>query len=391
MAQAARLSMRMQKELKILLSDPPHGVSFPLLSSSSAAGSDDLSTIHAHIEGPEDSVYANGIFTVKIQIPDRYPFQPPIVAFATPIYHPNIDNSGRICLDILNLPPKGAWQPSLNISTVLTSIGLLLSEPNPDDGLMCDVSREYKYNRQTFDYKAREMTEKYAKVNKADGSSVSLQVSPSTCENREINSHGDEKAYESGHQEKLKLNAESTLTHTENLETATKDMLNSQQKDGMKPNRKRLSLALPQQSQKKHLFAEELAYGVSSSCKVAKKPYSVGNKLSLSVKQPMDNVASLDNNSASSRFHTKSDNNTISRKLSLRQHGEEVSKTNMNQNQDARTRHGEFENRDTEDDASVSESIVVLDSDDSGKEEEERVSLRSRLSLSRRGFKSSRP
>lgn len=31
---------------------------------------------------------------------------------------------------------QGMWQPSLNISTVLTSIGLLLSEPNPDDGLM---------------------------------------------------------------------------------------------------------------------------------------------------------------------------------------------------------------------------------------------------------------
>ncbi|KAK3210735.1 hypothetical protein Dsin_015441 [Dipteronia sinensis] len=161
MAQAARLNLRMQKELKLLLTDPPPGASLPLLSVDSDISS--LSTIHAQIEGPEESVYAKGIFDIKIQIPERYPFQPPSVTFGTPIYHPNIDNGGRICLDILNLPPKGAWQPSLNISTVLTSIGLLLTEPNPDDGLMREASREYKYNRQAFDQKARSMTEKYAK------------------------------------------------------------------------------------------------------------------------------------------------------------------------------------------------------------------------------------
>ncbi|KAK5824557.1 uncharacterized protein LOC108455817 [Gossypium arboreum] len=162
MAQEARLKLRMQKELKLLLVDPPHGASFPTLSSQSDIT--DLSSIHAQIEGPEETVYSKGIFKIKIQIPERYPLQPPIVTFATPIYHPNIDNGGRICLDILNLPPKGAWQPSLNISTVLTSIRLLLSEPNPDDGLMCEASREYKYNRQAFDQKARSMTEKYAKA-----------------------------------------------------------------------------------------------------------------------------------------------------------------------------------------------------------------------------------
>lgn len=37
---------------------------------------------------------------------------------------------------------QGMWQPSLNISTVLTSIGLLLSEPNPDDGLMHEAVSE---------------------------------------------------------------------------------------------------------------------------------------------------------------------------------------------------------------------------------------------------------
>lgn len=92
----------------------------------------------------------------------RYPFEPPKIRFLTPIYHPNIDSAGRICLDVLKLPPKGAWRPSLNISTLLTSIQLLMAEPNPDDPLMADISSEYKYNKQLFLLNAREWTEKYA-------------------------------------------------------------------------------------------------------------------------------------------------------------------------------------------------------------------------------------
>ncbi|KAL1190545.1 putative ubiquitin-conjugating enzyme E2 37 [Cardamine amara subsp. amara] len=416
MAQAARLSMRMQKELKLLLSDPPHGASFPHLSSA-ASGSGDFSTfstIDAHIEGPENTVYANGIFNVKIQIPERYPFQPPIVSFATPIYHPNIDNGGRICLDILNLPPKGAWQPSLNISTVLTSIGLLLSEPNPDDGLMCEVSREYKYNRQTFDFKAREMTEKYAKV-KADGSgsSVSFQIqkSPNRFEN-----HGDEKVSEHGNSDLAGKHEKPT--HRENCDTATEkgvpnsqlllsssrdeqedgngkrkaliglDEANTSGNDGIKTSRKKLSLALPPQSQKNDLLSSE----VSAVCKENKKP----KKLSLGMKQPFNN------NLASSSFRPKNDNNRLSRKLSLRPLGEsnEVSKTEvlaqtemeleMNQNEDGRSLRGEFENSGLEE-TSMPESIVVLDSDDSGEEEEETVASRSRLSLARRRGLKCRP
>lgn len=154
--QIARLSSRMQRELKRLQTDPPPGIcAWP--------SNDNLLTrLEAQIEGPEGTVYATGIFKLEIQVPERYPFEPPNVKFVTPIYHPNIDNGGRICLDILNLPPKGAWAPSLNIATVLASIGLLLSEPNPDDGLMGDISAEYKHNRSNFDQKARSCTQKYA-------------------------------------------------------------------------------------------------------------------------------------------------------------------------------------------------------------------------------------
>lgn len=65
---------------------------------------------------------------------------PPKVRFLTPMYHPNIDKLGRICLDIL----KDKWSPALQIRTVLLSIQALLSAPNPDDPLANDVAEEWK-------------------------------------------------------------------------------------------------------------------------------------------------------------------------------------------------------------------------------------------------------
>ncbi|CAF1705687.1 unnamed protein product [Brassica napus] len=317
---------------------------------------------------------------------------------------------------------KGAWQPSLNISTVLTSIRLLLTEPNPDDGLMCEVSREYKYNRQAFDYKAREMTEKYAvKVYKSgvDGSSTSLQIqeTPIAAE-----SHGNDKVSESGisvlarnHEKpdgiKPNLAVESSLsmTYKESRNTDQQMDGNGKRKAAIGfceantsgnngGSRKKLSLALPPRSQKKDLSGEELTHEVSAACKENKKPHSIGKKLSLGLKKPLVNAASLNNNLASSGVRSsaaKSDNNRLSRKLSLRPLREsqlnEVSKaevlaqTEMNQNQDVTSWGGEFENSALEE-ASMPESIVVLDSEESGGEEEEAtVASRSRLLLARRG------
>ena len=53
------------------------------------------------------------------------------VTFTTKVYHPNIDTSGRICLDLLKPGPTGTWKPQLNITVVLKAIRQLLSEPNP--------------------------------------------------------------------------------------------------------------------------------------------------------------------------------------------------------------------------------------------------------------------
>ncbi|KAF3551447.1 hypothetical protein DY000_02004954 [Brassica cretica] len=143
---------------------------------------------------------------------------------------------------------------------------------------------------------------------------------------------------------------------------------------------------------------------LSAACKENKKPHSIGKKLSLGLKKPLVNAASLNNNLACSGVRSsaaKSDNNRLSGKLSLRPLGEsqlnEVSKaevlaqTEMNENQDPKSWGEEFEKSVLEE-ASMPESIVVLDSEESGGEEEEAtVSLKSRLSLARRGLQCGRP
>jgi|Transcript_114488 ubiquitin-conjugating enzyme E2 D/E len=142
---------RIQKELKDYAKDPP---------SNCSAGpvGDDLFHWQATLMGPGDSPYEGGIFFLDISFPADYPFKPPKVKFNTKIYHPNINNNGGICLDIL----KDQWSPALTISKVLLSICSLLTDPNPDDPLVPEIARIYKENRAKYNEKAKQVTQAHA-------------------------------------------------------------------------------------------------------------------------------------------------------------------------------------------------------------------------------------
>lgn len=153
---------RMKRELEMLRSGGAPGVSAWLLDDSS------MDRLEGELVGAKETPYEGGVFRLHVSIPNEYPFKPPSVQFKTKIYHPNIDNEGRICLDTLNMPPKGSWKPALNIRTVLTTIQALMSTPNPDDGLMPEISEQYVRDRAAFERIAREWTRRHARPD-ADG------------------------------------------------------------------------------------------------------------------------------------------------------------------------------------------------------------------------------
>lgn len=145
---------RIDRELSKIMSNPSSGICvFPT----------DKYLIEAKITGPTDTPYAEGIFSLEIMIPEKYPFAPPSIKFITKIYHPNIDDNGRICLDLIKMPPSGNWKPTIGLEGLLIAIRSLLEFPNPDDPLMADIAEEYKNYKEEFIRKAKSVTNQYAK------------------------------------------------------------------------------------------------------------------------------------------------------------------------------------------------------------------------------------
>ena len=143
---------RINKELSILQKNPP------LYCSAGLIDKKNLFKWKGTIIGPKDTPYTGGIFKLQIYLSIEYPLKPPQVKFITKIYHPNINENGNICLDIL----KNKWSPILTISKLLLSICSLLSDPNTSDPLVPEIAWKYVNNREEFNNIAREWTSLYA-------------------------------------------------------------------------------------------------------------------------------------------------------------------------------------------------------------------------------------
>lgn len=67
-------------------------------------------------------VYEGLRYKLSLEFPSGYPYNAPRVKFITPCFHPNVDENGFICLDIL----KEKWSALYDVRSILLSIQSLL-------------------------------------------------------------------------------------------------------------------------------------------------------------------------------------------------------------------------------------------------------------------------
>lgn len=115
--------------------------------------------IYTEFKGPDESDYNGGIWKIRIELPQEYPYKSPSVGFITKIYHPNVDfNSGSICLNVLNQ----TWTPIYNLCHIYnTFLPQLLLYPNPEDPLNSEASMIYLKDIDLFKDKVKENITKY--------------------------------------------------------------------------------------------------------------------------------------------------------------------------------------------------------------------------------------
>ena len=94
----------------------------------------------------EDSFWKGGKYKFTVTIDNEYPHKPPRVHCDTPVYHPNIDTEGNVCLNIL----RADWSAVLGVTPVILGLLFLFIDPNPNDPLNKDAAKVQRENMNQF-------------------------------------------------------------------------------------------------------------------------------------------------------------------------------------------------------------------------------------------------
>jgi len=96
--------------------------------------------------GENNTPFSGYHWLLYITFPEEYPQCSINIRFLTPIYHCNVNNDGKICLDILNTQ----WTSETRVREIFTKIAELIKNPNPLNAIDSVKGTLYQDNRQAY-------------------------------------------------------------------------------------------------------------------------------------------------------------------------------------------------------------------------------------------------
>uniref|UniRef100_A0A8C7MIN2 E2 NEDD8-conjugating enzyme n=1 Tax=Oncorhynchus kisutch TaxID=8019 RepID=A0A8C7MIN2_ONCKI len=115
---------------------------------------------------PDEGYYQSGTFHFEIDVPEAYNMVPPKVKCQTRIWHPNIAETGEICLSLLrehSIDGTG-WAPTRTLKDVVWGLNSLFTDLlNFDDPLNIDAAEHHLRDKEDFRNKVQDYIKHYAR------------------------------------------------------------------------------------------------------------------------------------------------------------------------------------------------------------------------------------
>lgn len=109
-------------------------------------------------EGPEETPYEDGIFTLKLEFPNNYPERGPTAYFLTKMFHPNVrETDQKVCISILNY-----WNIRTTVESIMIGIFEILLDPKVEGAYDNDAKKELQANNDSYFNKVEEYTYEFA-------------------------------------------------------------------------------------------------------------------------------------------------------------------------------------------------------------------------------------
>jgi ubiquitin-protein ligase len=124
--------------------------------------SEDLSFWTVFFTGAAGTPYEQRCFLLFIDF-ELFPALAPEVRFVSPVYHCNVNNDGRSCLDVLS-----TWNPESSVRAILKEIAKLMACPNSHAAIDSVKGSLFQENRALYLSNAREWAAKHGKATSKD-------------------------------------------------------------------------------------------------------------------------------------------------------------------------------------------------------------------------------